>query len=249
MHISAGFLGPEMFHGRAGDIVGAIQMYIDHGLPLLRRHLVKIAVPQDTGDVDHRINSAEGIDGGLYHCPRVIGAGYIAAVGHGLAARRLDFRHDFLRRGLFRRLAVQIAAEIVHHDLCAGRRQAHGHGAANTPPGARDQGDLAIHQTHDLLHRWIRKILEPKLALSAGPCYSRPSPQAEMTIICQPSSSDDDDVPSDAPTKSRAPWGSFARCLDPTKFNSRRSGPGAPFHRQSGIQKCFKFLLKSPKTG
>jgi hypothetical protein len=60
---------------------------------------VEEPVAQDARVVHHRVDAAEFADSGFDHRARGVRIGDVAAIGDRIAARRLDFFNDFLRRG------------------------------------------------------------------------------------------------------------------------------------------------------
>ena len=61
MHIRAAFLVAEMLGCGTADIKSAIQMHVNHGVPLLFGHLVEHHVAQNAGIIHHAINAPEVI--------------------------------------------------------------------------------------------------------------------------------------------------------------------------------------------
>src|SRR5947209_17456293 len=64
------------------------------------------------------------------------------------AARGLDLVDDLLGRPLLAGLAGDRRPDVVDHDRRPLRRQQEGFGATDAAPGARDDRDLAVQQTH-----------------------------------------------------------------------------------------------------
>lgn len=58
-HQRAFVLLAKMGDGRTADIVGAVQMYIDNGIPILVLHLVEHGIAQDAGRADDRVQAFE----------------------------------------------------------------------------------------------------------------------------------------------------------------------------------------------
>ncbi len=107
MYIRAALLGAEMVGGGAADEEAAVEVHVDDGEPVLRRHLVEDRIAQDAGVVHHDIDAPETVEGAL-HDP--LGAGpfgdAVAADGRAPAA----LRDDLLRlRG--RRFGFAVAGE------------------------------------------------------------------------------------------------------------------------------------------
>jgi hypothetical protein len=101
-------------------------------------------VAQHARIVDHDVDRAEGIDRGL---DDVGGARRVSdriVVRHGLAARRLDLRHDLVGRGMPATLAIDRAARIVHHHLGAAAGQQQRMRAAEAIAGTGDDGDAIV---------------------------------------------------------------------------------------------------------
>ena len=152
VHEGARLLLLEVVGGGAADVERAVQMHVDHHLPVDMAHAMEDAVAQDAGIVDDAVDPAEVLDRGLDHA---LGAGRIGdavAVGHGLAAGRLDLVADLLgRRRAAAAFAVDRAAEVVDHDAGAFPGGQQRHLAADAAARAGDQHDLVLQHVGHLL--------------------------------------------------------------------------------------------------
>ena len=113
-------------------------------------------VAEDAGVVDQDVEVAERLDRGVDQVLRALPVGDVVAVGHGLAAERLDLVDDLLRRRGVRAGSVVGATEIVDDDLgpLAGEEQRML--AADAATCARDDGDSTV-QTTPLPHLLVRR--------------------------------------------------------------------------------------------
>jgi len=119
----------------------------DDRVPVLLRHVEDHPITQDAGVVDHDVELAEGVERALDDALGGLEVGHAVAVGDRLAAHLLDLRDHLLRgRGGRRPRAVEVRAEVVHHDLRAVFREEQRLLAADASARAGDDRDLAVEQ-------------------------------------------------------------------------------------------------------
>ena len=83
VHLLAGLdLLPPVGGGPAGRAEGALEVDLDDGVPLLLGHVGQHPVPQDAGVVDHDVEVAEALDGGVDEALRALPGRDVVAVGH-----------------------------------------------------------------------------------------------------------------------------------------------------------------------
>jgi len=156
VHEGAALLLLEMVGGGAAHVVAAVQVHLEHGVPLVQAHLVEEAVAQDAGIVDHAVDAAEVVQRALHDAAGGRGLGHAVHVGHGLAAGGLDLFDHLLRGAGVRALARGRGADVVDHHLGAGRRQGQRHVAPNAAAGPR-------HHHHLVLHHLLRHVRRPSV--------------------------------------------------------------------------------------
>ena len=125
---------------------GALEVHLDHRVPLRLAHVGEHAVAQDAGVVDEDVEAAEGVDGGLHEALGAVPVADVVGVGDGLAAHGLHLVDHLLGRAGVVALAVHRAAEVVDHDLGAVVGEEERVLAADPPPGARDDRDATLAQ-------------------------------------------------------------------------------------------------------
>ena len=109
---------------------------MQHAVPLFFRHIEYHAVAENARDMVDHIDAAVVVDGGLNNLARRFVVRHGVEVGDGVAAARLDFRHDLGCGGVGAAHAVNAAAEVVDHDGRAFVRKQNRHAPADTPAGA-----------------------------------------------------------------------------------------------------------------
>jgi hypothetical protein len=112
--------------GVTGRREGALQVHLDDGVPFVLAHVDEHAVAQDAGVQHDGVELAERLDRLVDHVLGAIPVGNVVAVGHGLAAHRLDLVHNLLGGAHVVALAGPVAAQVVHDHLGAmlGQHQA-----------------------------------------------------------------------------------------------------------------------------
>ncbi len=139
---------PPVGAGGAGDQEVAAQVDLDHGVPLLDRHVEDHPVAQDAGVVHDRVDPAEGVVREVEEGLGPLGFGDVVEVRDGLAAGGDDLL-DHLGGGPgVGAAAVPFASEIVHDDRRALGREEDRLPPADPPSGTRDHGHLAVEQGH-----------------------------------------------------------------------------------------------------
>jgi hypothetical protein len=139
-------------------------MHIDHGLPVFETHLVKDAITQDAGVVDHGIQPAEGSDGIGHHALGIAGIGHAAAVGDGPPSRLGDLIDDALRRGEVMPCAMHGGTKVVDHHGGPGARHVQGNGPA-------DASSSPGHQDHLVVHGCCHVVILMSYGLLGNGCY------------------------------------------------------------------------------
>ena len=138
----------------------ALEVHLDHRVPLVLLHVHEHAVAEDPGVVDEDVEAAEALDRRLHHAFGAGEVGDVLAVRDRLAAERLDLADDVVRRPFARALAGERRAEVVDDDLRAGARERERVLAADPAPGAGDDRDLARSRSgiaYVRLPRWISR--------------------------------------------------------------------------------------------
>ncbi|MPM42227.1 hypothetical protein SDC9_88890 [bioreactor metagenome] len=150
MHESTAFLLLEVRGGSAAHVVAAVEVHLDHGVPLVQAHLVKEAIAQNARVVDHAVDAAKAVERALHDAPGARSIGHAVGVGHGLAACGLDLFDHLVGGAGIGALAVGGGADVVDHHLGAfgGHRQCHV--APDAAAGARDHDHFSVH--HLLCH-------------------------------------------------------------------------------------------------
>ncbi|MNG14769.1 hypothetical protein D3C84_985490 [compost metagenome] len=119
-------------------VEGAFQVHEDHRVELFFAHPVEDHVAQVSGIVDHDVDAAEVLAGGVDHGLSLGEIGDRGGVGKGLPAHRLDFIDHCVSRSLSGGIAIQGHAEVIDHHFGTGRRQCQGNAAADTAACACD---------------------------------------------------------------------------------------------------------------
>jgi hypothetical protein len=114
-------------------------VHLDDRVPLLGRHLRERAVAQDAGVVHQRVEPSELLDGRADDALAVLDLGAVADVEDGRPTGRRDLVDD----GLAGRL-VDLADD--HGSPLPGELE--GLTPAESSPGARDDRDLAVQESH-----------------------------------------------------------------------------------------------------
>jgi hypothetical protein len=105
-------------------------MDVEHRVKLVRRHVLEVFVPPDTGVVDHRVDGAEALERALDDRLAAFGRGDGMVRGDRLASRRLDLAYDGLGR---RSIGTVEAGKIVDDDLGAAPSQVERVGTTRVP--------------------------------------------------------------------------------------------------------------------
>ncbi len=131
---------------------GALEVHVDHGVPVELGHREHHAVPQDPGVVDQDVATPERVDGLVDHLAGGVEVGHVGAVDDCLAAHGLDLGHDLLGGREVGSAAGSVAAEVVDDDPGAVFGQQQGVFAADAPPRTRHNRNAARTQvTHGFL--------------------------------------------------------------------------------------------------
>ena len=72
-------------------MIGAVEMDIEHDLPVFRFHFENTFVPEDPGIVDEDVYPAEGIQRCLDNILAPLGSCHTVVTGHGFTAQILYF--------------------------------------------------------------------------------------------------------------------------------------------------------------
>ncbi len=112
-------------------------------LPVRPAHLVEDDVAQDAGIVDQDVDTAEGFERALHDGVGILRLGDRQRRGDGFAAGRLDRRHGVLRRAGVGAGAIEPGADVADHDARAFGGEQQRDAAADTAPGAGDDGGFA----------------------------------------------------------------------------------------------------------
>ena len=128
----------------AADVERPVKMHLHHRIEILVRHLVKEAIAQDTGIVDHRIKAAESVGGLPDHGTGAARVGHIVAIGHGAPAQFFDLGYGILCRSTGRALAIKRGPQVVDNDRCAGLGRLYGDGTTDAATGSGNQQDFPV---------------------------------------------------------------------------------------------------------
>ena len=102
--------------GRRGDVVGAVEVDVDHRVPEVGRHVVERLVAEDAGVVDDDVDASEGVERGLHDRRSALGRRHRIGVGDSLAAECRDLVDHPLGGALVAAGAVDRSAEVVDDD-------------------------------------------------------------------------------------------------------------------------------------
>ncbi len=135
-------------------VVAAVQVHLEHGVPVLERHLVERAVAQDARVADHAVDLAELVDRGLDDVLGALGLGHGVVVGDRAAAGVLDLLDHLVGHGRSGAGAVAGTAEVVDDDAGAllGERQRIL--ASESASGPGDDDDAVLHSWHEVPFCW-----------------------------------------------------------------------------------------------
>ena len=134
MHVGARRLQAEMGCRCAGDVEAALEVHIDHRVPLRLAHLVEDAVAENACVVDDRVDSAENIDRLLNHAVRRGPVGNRVRVQHRLATCRVNGVDHLLAGARVMALATGVTAKVVYNQLGALGGHQHCDAAAHAAP-------------------------------------------------------------------------------------------------------------------
>ncbi len=123
----------------------ALQVHVDHGIPVGLLHVEDHAVAEDAGVVDEDVEPAELVDGLFDHPSGLVEVGDIGPVDDRFAAGRADLVDDAPGRSHIATRSVDITPEIVDDDLGAPGSQQQSVLAPDTPPRSGDD----CHSTFD----------------------------------------------------------------------------------------------------
>jgi hypothetical protein len=114
-----------MRHGVPGRCGVALQMHPDDRVPFRFAHIGERPVAQDAGIIDQNIEPPECVEGTVDECCGLRPVRHVVPVHHGLAACGRDLRRHLAGRGLVAAFALEVAAEVVHHQFrpVPGERQ------------------------------------------------------------------------------------------------------------------------------
>jgi hypothetical protein len=127
----------------------ALEVDVDDRVPFLLGHVHDHPVPQDPGVVHQHVQVAERVDRGLDEALGPFPVGHVVHVGHALAAHGLDLVDHLLRRRPVVAGPVDVAAEVVDHDLGALGGEEQRVLAAEATSCTGDDGNAAVECTHD----------------------------------------------------------------------------------------------------
>ena len=134
-----------------------LEVDADDRIPLLLGHVEAHLVAQDPRVVDEDVETTKPFDGLIDETFGAVPARAVVEVGGRDAAVAGDLINDLLRRGLVGAFAARRPAQVVHHHLRAFRREQQRLAATDPAPGARDDRDLAVEQTHALPPPRVRR--------------------------------------------------------------------------------------------
>ena len=134
--------------GRADHVVAAVEVHLEHGVPVLERHLVEGAVAQDAGVAHHAVDLAELVERGLDDVLRGLGLGDAVVVGHRTPAGVLDLGHHLVGHRRTGAGAVARTAEVIDHHAGALPGQRQGILTAQASSGSGDDDDAILHSWH-----------------------------------------------------------------------------------------------------
>src|SRR5580704_15885966 len=126
----------------------ALEVHADDIVPVGLLHVEGHLVPQDPGVVDQDVEAAKGVDGLVDHVLAAFPRTDVVAVDRGLSATLFDEGDHVLGRVLVGRRVRERPSDVVDDDPGALARQEERLLASDAPPGSRDDGNLAVEQTH-----------------------------------------------------------------------------------------------------
>ena len=121
-----------------------LEVHPDDRVPLLLGGVHQHPVADEAGVVDQDVEAAEGVDRLLHHRRRLLEVGDVGAVGHRLAAERLDLGHHLVGHLGGGALTGAGGAEVVDDDLRALAGQLEGVRAADAAARAGDDRDASF---------------------------------------------------------------------------------------------------------
>ena len=130
--------------GWAGDVVGAVQVHSQHGVPHVRRHLGEALVAQDARVVDEDVEATKVVEGSLDDALTAVGGGDGVVVGHGDATSLDDFVDDGVGGSCGSTGAVRCTAEVVDDDLGAASGEFDSVDATQAAACPGDDGYLTV---------------------------------------------------------------------------------------------------------
>src|SRR5204863_2631632 len=116
-----------------GHAIGALQVHLDDGVPVLFAEVGKALVAQDAGVVDEDVDAAEGLDRRLQDRLAAGDVRHVHHAGDCASASGGDFGDDLLRG---------VGVHVVDDDGCAFAGEQAGIGTAQAAAGAGDDGNL-----------------------------------------------------------------------------------------------------------
>jgi hypothetical protein len=121
-----------------------VEVDLQHQVELRLLELRERGVAQDAGVVDHDVDPAERVQGGLHDRLAALPGVHAVVVGDRLAARGDDLLDDGVGHLRALSAAVAAAAEVVDHDLRAAAGEQQRVAAAEAAAGAGDDGDTSV---------------------------------------------------------------------------------------------------------
>jgi hypothetical protein len=123
---------------------------LEHGIPVLERHLVEGAVAQDAGVAHDAVDLAELVERGLDDVLRARSLGDAVVVGNGASAGVLDLLDDIVGHVVSGTGAVAGPTEVVDHDARAFLGEGQRVFAAQATTGSRNDDNTILHSRHEL---------------------------------------------------------------------------------------------------
>jgi hypothetical protein len=125
-------------------------VHLEHGVPVLERHLVEGAVAQDPGVAHHTVHSAEFVERGLDDVRRALGFGHAVIVGGRTATRVADLGDDLVGHRRASAGAVAGSAEVIDYDAGALPGEGKGVFTTQSSTGSGDDDDAILHSGHQV---------------------------------------------------------------------------------------------------
>ena len=174
--------------GEARRAEVALEVHLDHGIPLVLGHVERHLVPQDAGVVHEHVEGPVGLDGlpdeGLGAFP----AGDVVVVGDRRAARGDHLVDHLLGGTVVLACTGPVPAEVVDDNAGAFGAQQQRLGPSDSPTGSGDDRHFPVEQPHWSLllpgrppGPAVSMRRPPGPALSAVPdrrCCVRPRPRS-----------------------------------------------------------------------